>query len=95
MTIYDIHKILRKARGFRCIHYGKVNKRVRALEQVGYVKAFDSKSTKAGFEATIYELNAKAYLALMLDAINPDNLLRRIDDHAALEILAVIAGSIC
>jgi len=48
------------------------------------------KSTKAGFEATEYELTTRTYLALMLDSINPEDLLNRMDDDAALDILAAM-----
>ncbi|MCJ7760766.1 hypothetical protein MUP59_06445 [Candidatus Bathyarchaeota archaeon] len=89
-TIYDIHKRLRTMRGLRCTHYGNVNKRVRALQQLGYVKEVNIKSTKAGFEATEYEITARAYLALMLASIKPEDLLNRIDEDAALEILAAM-----
>jgi hypothetical protein len=77
-------------RGLRCTHYGNVNKRVRALQQLGYVKEVNIKSTKAGFEATEYELTARAYLALMLASIKPEDLPNRIDEDAALEILAAM-----
>jgi Trm5-related predicted tRNA methylase len=89
-TIYDIHKHVRTFRGLRYTYYGNVNKRVRALEQLGYVKEVRVKSTKAGFEATEYELTTRTYLALMLDSINPEDLLNRMDDDAALDILAAM-----
>jgi hypothetical protein len=56
------------------------------------VKIVNVQSTKAGFEATVYELSAKAYLALMLASISLENLLNRIDEDSATEILAAIAG---
>ena len=49
-------------------------------------------NTKAGFEATVYELIARAYLGLMLDSISLENLLNRIDKDSATEILAATAG---
>ena len=55
-TIYDIHKHVRTFRGLKHTYYSNVNKRVRALQQKGYVKEVNIKSTKAGFEATEYEL---------------------------------------
>jgi hypothetical protein len=89
-TIYDIHKHVRTFRGLKYTYYGNVNKRVRALQQLGYVKEVRVKSTKAGFEATEYELTTRTYLALMLDSINPEDLLNRMDDDAALDILAAM-----
>ena len=65
---------------------------MRALEQIGYVKTAKIQITKAGFEATVYELTAKAYLALMLDSISLENLLNRVDEDSATEILGAIAG---
>lgn len=89
-TIYDIHKHFRASRGLKYIHYGNVNKRVRALQQQGYLKIANVKGTKAGFETTEYELTARAYLALMLDSFKLEELLNRMNDDVALEILAAI-----
>jgi Trm5-related predicted tRNA methylase len=91
-TIYDIHRSLRKMRGLRRTHYGNVNKRVRDLQNLGYVREINIKRTKAGFEATEYELTAKAYLALIFDSITLDNLLNRASEDAALEILASVTS---
>ena len=90
-TIYDIHKKLRTMRGLRYTHYGNVNKRVKDLQNTGYVKEARVKSTKAGFEATEYELTARAYLALMLHSTNLENLLSQMGEDVASEILAAIA----
>jgi Trm5-related predicted tRNA methylase len=90
-TIYDIHKHVKIFRGLIYTYYGNVNKRVRALQQLGYVKETNIKSTKAGFEATEYELTTRTYLALMLDSTNLEDLLNRMDEDVASEILATIA----
>jgi Trm5-related predicted tRNA methylase len=89
-TIYDIHKHVRTFRGMKYTYYGNMNKRVRALQQLGYVKEAKVKSTKAGFEANEYELTARAYLALMLDSTKLDDLLNAIAEDIALEILAAL-----
>lgn len=93
-TIYDIHKHLRTFRGLKYTHYGNVNKRVRALQQLGYVEEVRVKSTKAGFEAAEYELATRTYLALALDSVDVEDLLNRMDENVASEILAAIAGLI-
>jgi hypothetical protein len=90
-TIYDIHKHVRTFRGLKYTYYGNVNKRVRALRQSGYMKEVSIKSTKAGFEAAVYELSVRAYLALMLDSISVDELLNGMDEAAASEILVALA----
>ncbi len=86
-TIYEIHKHVRTFRGLKYTYYGNVNKRVRALQRLEYVKEVNIKSTKAGFEATEYELTTRTYLALLLDSVDIEDLLNRMDEGAACEIL--------
>ena len=61
-----------------------------ALEDSGYIKKACVKRTKAGFEASTYELTAKAYLAILLNSVSLEELLTRLDETAANEILADI-----
>jgi len=89
-TIYDIHKTVKTQRGLRHVRYAGVNKRVRALEESGYIKKVGVKRTKAGFEAAIYGLTAKAYLAILLNSINLDELVTRVDEDTASAILATL-----
>ena len=94
-TIYDIHRQIKTHRGLRRSYYGNVNKRVRALEQTGYLKAISIHGTKAGFQAAVYELTARAYLALMLNSINIDALLNQMNEAIALEILVALSELTC
>ena len=94
LTIYDIHKKVKARRGLRRTRYATVNKRVRSLEELRYVKRIGVKKTKAGFEASIYELTTNAYLAILLNSINLDELLMRVDDARAQTILVAILDSI-
>jgi len=87
-TIYDIHKIVKTRRRLKHVRYASVNKRVRSLEKSGYIKKTGAKKTKAGFKATIYKLSARAYLAMLLDSINLEDLLERADDATASTILS-------
>ena len=90
LTIYDIHKEVKAQRGLRQTRYASVNKRVRVLEESGYIKKSGVKKTKAGFQASIYELTTKAYLAMLIDSINLDELLMLVNDTMAQTILAAI-----
>jgi len=89
-TIYDIHRQVRAQRGLRYTCYASVNIRVRFLEESGYIKKIGIKKTKAGFEASTYELAAEAYLAILLNSVSLEELLTRLDETAANEILADI-----
>jgi len=90
LTIYDINKEVKARRGFRRTRYATVNKRVRSLEELRYVKRIGVKKTKAGFEATIYELTAKAYLPILLNVINMDELVTQVDEATASALLGDI-----
>ena len=87
----SLYKNVRKLRGFSRKHYGNVNKRVRALEELGYVKAADVQNVEGRTKAVVYELKAKAYLALILDSISLENLLNRTNEETATKIMAAIA----
>ena len=91
-TIYDIHKQVKTRRRRRHIRYASVNKRVRSLEKSGYIKKIGTKKTKAGFEASIYELTPKAYLALLLSQINLDHFIKEAEDDAVLSALAALSS---
>lgn len=94
LTIYDTHKEVKTRRRLRHVRYASVNKRVRLLEESGYVKKIGIKKTKAGFQASIYELTTKAYLALLLNSINLDELLIKVDKGTAQTILATVLSTL-
>ena len=89
-TIYDIHKTVKTQRRLRHIRYPSVNRRVRSLEETGYIKKIGVKKTKTGSQAIIYDLAARAYLAMLLNSINLDKLVMQVDEVAALIILGDI-----
>jgi hypothetical protein len=89
--VYDLHKNVRTTKILRRTYYGNVNRRVRALEQLGYIKAIGTQKTKAGFKAMVYEMTAKAHLAILLDSINLDIMLDRVSEDSALGIIAMLA----
>jgi len=90
-TIYELYKNVRTFRGLKNTHYANVNKRVRSLEQLGYLKKLKTQATKAGFTTIIYDLTSRGYLALVLNAINIDDLLNTLNEEFALQITAIIA----
>jgi predicted transcriptional regulator len=64
-----------------------VNKRVRDLENHGYLKK-TKVTERVGGLTNYYELTPKAYLAMFLNAHSPEELFDHISDEAALIILA-------
>ena len=43
--------------------------------------------TKTGFKASIYELTARAYLAILLNSVNLEELVMRVNEATALTLL--------
>ena len=63
---------------------------MRALQKLGYVKKVGVKKTKTGSEKFLYDLTANAYLAMLLNSINLNDLITRSDEATALTILGEI-----
>jgi len=77
LTIYDLWRRLRTQRDFAYIPYNTVNRRVRALEEHGYIEKSGERETKTGFAAKLYQLTNRAYLAMLLNRINLDNFVEK------------------
>jgi DNA-binding PadR family transcriptional regulator len=89
-TIYGIHKIVKTRKKLKHVRYATLNKRVRSLEKSGYIKKYGVKKTKAGFQATVYELTGRAYLAMILNSISLNELIIKADDTTTTQILSDI-----
>jgi DNA-binding PadR family transcriptional regulator len=88
LTIYDIWRKLRTQRDFAYIPYNTVNRRVRALEEHGYVEKSGERKTKTGFAAKLYQLTARTYLAMLLKRIDLDEFIEKATDSKILSALA-------
>ena len=88
LTAYQVYKHIRERKEFEGKHYSVINRRIRKLQGQGYLKIVGETRTKAGFQASLYELTAKAYLALLLKNINFETLLERINEQTALALIA-------
>jgi DNA-binding PadR family transcriptional regulator len=77
LTIYDLWRRLRTQRDFAYIPYNTVNRRVRALEEHGYIEKSGERKTKTGFIAKLYQLTARAYLAMLVNRINLDDFIEK------------------
>jgi len=75
LITYDIHKEVKAQKGLKHTKYTNVLRRIRALEESGCLEKAGTRKirTQAGFQATLYQLTARAYLAILLNKINLDN----------------------
>jgi hypothetical protein len=85
------HKIIQN-RELRKTSYSTVNKRVRNLEQSGYLRKASTKPRPGGL-TNYYELRPKTYLAMFFDSNPIEHLLEDISDESALAILGVLMGT--
>ncbi|MEM3587069.1 MAG: hypothetical protein QXO71_07115 [Candidatus Jordarchaeaceae archaeon] len=88
LTIYDIWRKLRTQRDFAYIPYNTANRRVRALEEHDYIEKSGERKTKTGFAAKLYQLTARAYLAMLLNRTNLDDFIEKAPDTNILNALA-------
>jgi len=75
------------------VRYASINKRVRNLEEEGYLKKAGVRETKAGFEAETYEITFRANLAILLDYVNLDDLCMKVDETMAQTLLAAMLNA--
>jgi DNA-binding PadR family transcriptional regulator len=91
LTVYEIWLELRALRDFSYIRYHIVNRRVRALEELGYIEKSGERRTKTGFAGKLYQLTVRAYLVLLLDRTNLDEFVEEASyDSIVTAISAVI-----
>ncbi len=88
---YDVHKAVVN-QGFKDTHYGTVKKRIKTLEETGYIKQAGARKTQPGSEGILYEATFKALVALTLSRIDLDELFDQIDESTAIELLAILAA---
>ncbi len=88
LTIYEVSKEIRELRHLEHTKYTNVNRRVRALDQTGYLEKAGIRKTQAGFKATLYQLSTKGYLALVLNQIDIETILQKADKTTTLALLA-------
>ena len=93
LTIYDTWRKLRVQKDFAYIPYNTVNRRVRALEEHGYVEKYGERKTKTGFTARLYQLTARAYLAMLLDDIDLDNFIEKAPNASIVGVIEAIISA--
>lgn len=88
-TTRELRKRITQTRGMKHTRYSTVNKRVRRLEQSGYLRKTVVQERVGGI-ANFYEICPKAYLATFLNFTSIEDLLDRVSDDVALAILATM-----
>ena len=90
LAIYEIHKQIKTQRGLKHTKYTNVSRRVRALEESGYLDNAGIRDTQAGGQATLYQLATRAQVALFLSQISPDTFIKEADEETLIAELAAL-----
>ena len=88
-TTRELRKKITQTKGLKHTSYSTVNKRVRSLEESGYLRKAAVKERTGGI-TNYYELRPKAHLATFLNSVSLEDLLDRVSNGVALAILAII-----
>jgi len=91
-TIYDIRKEVRKQKHLAGTKYPVVNRRVRRLEESNYLEKAGTRKirTQPGNKAILYQLTARAYLAILLNKINLDSFTQKASQDTIITTLAAL-----
>jgi hypothetical protein len=81
---------MKTIRGVRRTKYTNVSRRVRDLEDSGYLCRAGIRSTQAGGQASLYELTTRTHVALLLDQVSPDALTTETDENTLIAELAAL-----
>ena len=90
LIIYDISKRIRNVRGLRHTKNTNVGRRVKALEQQGYVEIAGSRETQSGSQGILYQLTTRAQVALLLTKISMEVFIEEADEEMLVAELAVL-----
>ena len=90
-TIYDLLKQVKQQKFLRRKLYSVVLRRVKTLQESGYVEKVGTRKTLAGQTGNLYQLTPKAYLAILLNQTDMDSLLKNADKTTILELIATLA----
>ena len=91
LAIYDICKQVKKQKLLHRKLYSTINRRVRKLENRGFIEKAGTRKTLAGFTVTLYQLFPKGYLAILLNQTDLDILLEKTDETTIIELIAALA----
>ena len=90
LTIYEISKKVRIHKSLRDTKYSVINRRARYLTNKGYIETIKARRTQAGFQAQLYQLTLRAYLAITLSKIDLDKFIEEASEKNIINALTSI-----
>jgi DNA-binding PadR family transcriptional regulator len=93
LNIWQVYKRIRETRGFRHTRYHVINRRIRDLEQEGFIEVTMVRVTPQGQKVKFYQPTTKTHLAFLLNAINLDQLIQSANNTDIITLLAALSGT--
>ena len=90
LTIYEVCKRVKTKKGLKHTKYTNVNRRIRALKESGYLQKVGTRRTQAGLQAILYQMTARAFLAILLNEVNLHDLVQTASEECIITTLAAL-----
>ncbi len=91
LNIWQVYKRVRETRGFRHLRYHVINRRIRDLEQEGFIEVTTVRETPQGQKVKYFQPTTKTYLAFLLDAVDLDQLIQSANKTDIITLLAALS----
>lgn len=92
-TISELQKRLSKQNDLEGTYYASLTKRIRCLQDAGYINRVSVRVSGLGFRAAIYDLCTKALLATFLIRNSAEELFGKVTEKEALILLSDLISS--
>jgi len=88
LNTYKIWRKVRAERDFAYVRYHVINRKVRALRDQGYLEKYgEERAEKMILMVPLYQLTARAYLAILLNKVDLNNFLEKAPEAKILSAL--------
>lgn len=92
-TISELQKRLSKQKDLEGTYYASLTKRIRCLQNAGYINQVSVRTSGLGFRAAIYDICTKALLATFLIRNSAEDLFGKVTEKEALIMLSDLISS--
>jgi len=92
LTAYDLHKEVKAQKSLKHTKYTNVLRRIKALEESGYIEKAGTRKIKTHphYQTNLYQLTPRAYLAVLVNKTNLDEIIQKASRENILSLIAAL-----
>jgi Fe2+ or Zn2+ uptake regulation protein len=92
LTAYDLHKEVKAQKSLKHTKYTNVLRRIKALEESGYIEKAGTRKIKTHphYQTNLYQLTPRAYLAILVNKTNLDEIIQKASRENILALIAAL-----